>query len=137
MGILGGIDIMVADILGKRMVAVMIDHMINCMIILIPIFIPCFLIGDPALVFDHFGLILGIEAFLISTKDLIFKNASIGKKALNLKVVTNNNEVPKKSQLIIRNITLLIWPIDFLVLLITKRRIGEIITKTKVIEVNN
>lgn len=116
----------------KRLIAFFIDYII----ILLSIFLP-FMIFNPELVFDYFLLILGIIMILVTIKDLIFKNASIGKRLLHLKVVTEKNEIPKLYQLIIRNITLFIWPIDIIVFAITKKRIGEIVTETKVINIDN
>lgn len=116
----------------KRLIAFFIDYII----ILLSIFMPLMAFNFE-LVFDYLLLIVVIVLILVSIKDLIFRNASIGKRLLHLKIVTEKNEIPKLYQLIIRNITLFIWPIDIIVLAITKKRIGEIITKTKVINFEN
>ena len=61
---------------------------------------------------------------------------SIGKRLLKLKIIENNsgNEA-KFSKRLLRNITWLLGPIEIIVLLITKNRIGDKITDTTVVEV--
>ncbi|WP_281988964.1 RDD family protein [Aquimarina aggregata] len=73
--------------------------------------------------------------FLI--RDLFFRNGSIGKKILNLKIVSdingfNTNKVNK----ILRNITMIIWPIELIILLISNKRLSDYILKINVIEDN-
>ena len=73
--------------------------------------------------------------FLIS-KDVYFENGSIGKKLLAIRLINSNNEnnsVPFYSK-IGRNLFLILYPIEFIVLLLNKgRRIGDLLFKTRVL----
>jgi uncharacterized RDD family membrane protein YckC len=82
-----------------------------------------------------FYLILIAIAFLILNKD-IFKGQSVGKRIHGFKVVDYlTNESPSDFKLMIRNITLAIWPIDVVFALINpNRRLGDFIAGTKVIK---
>jgi len=70
----------------------------------------------------------------ILTKDLIFRNKSIGKKILGLEVKNNDNTTSSILKIILRNITYVFWPIEGLIVLISNKRIGDIVFKTKVVE---
>jgi len=74
-----------------------------------------------------------VALFLI--RDLFFKNGSMGKKILKLKIVSdidgfNTNKVNK----ILRNTTMIIWPIELIILLISTKRLSDYILKINVIE---
>ena len=85
-------------------------------------------------IFENFYAYLLFGLFLFLLKDLVFRNASIGKRALNLEILKSDNTVPSISTLILRNIFVLLWPIDAILILANKRKIGDIIFKTKVVE---
>lgn len=73
------------------------------------------------------------SAFLC--KDL--KNGqSMGRKSTSIRVVGINEENASYLSLILRNIFIFIWPIEILILLLNpqKRRIGDLVFKTKVIQ---
>ena len=73
--------------------------------------------------------------FFLVIKDIIGKK-SIGKKILKLKIVDkdtgNESSIGKR---LLRNLTWFLGPIDIIVYLITKERFGDIIFKTKVVEI--
>lgn len=116
----------------KRIIAFLIDYII----LLFPIYTLLFsmeIIFNCDIIFCHFYLIISIIMFLLSLKDLIFKNASIGKKIMGLRIVDNkNNSIPNMYKIIIRNLTLILWPIDIIGFLFSNKRIGELMTNTKV-----
>ena len=85
-------------------------------------------------IFENFYAYLLFGLFLFLLKDLVFRNASIGKRALNLEILKSDNTVPSVSTLILRNIFVFLWPIDAILILANKRKIGDIIFKTKVVE---
>lgn len=85
-------------------------------------------------IFYYININLVIFTFLFLLKDLVFRNASIGKRALNLEILKSDNTVPSVSTLILRNIFVFLWPIDAILILANKRKIGDIIFKTKVVE---
>jgi len=68
-------------------------------------------------------------------KDLIFKNASIGKRIAGLKIVTKDNFTPKFYIIILRNIfDPILFVADFLSIFIANIKLGDIVFKTKVID---
>lgn len=75
-----------------------------------------------------------IVVFCILFKDLMFRNQSIGKKLFKLKVNTINGTTPNWGILILRNLTVIIWPIEIILILIYNRRITDFILKTQVVE---
>lgn len=62
---------------------------------------------------------------LVICKDLVFRNASIGKKILKLKVVTDEGNKPSVKSMLIRNILFLIWPINGIVILSRGKKIED------------
>lgn len=86
--------------------------------------------------FSSYGVFLAgiwfVLAFLL--KDVIFGNASIGKKLLGLHVESQNSEQVKRNNLILRNVTLLFFaPIECLIALFNSGiRLGDIIAQTRV-----
>ncbi len=71
---------------------------------------------------------------IVISKDLYFKNGSLGKKIFKLEIVTLRNERPTNLVKILRNLTIIIWPIECVLILIGKERIGDRLCKTKVVE---
>jgi uncharacterized RDD family membrane protein YckC len=69
-------------------------------------------------------------------KDL-FGGRSMGKRFFGLAVRDANdlNNTPTKSRLVIKNITLIVWPLEFIYYLINNKRIGDLIAKTQVIRI--
>ncbi len=120
-----------ADI-GKRLAAFFIDYLIY-----IVIFVPPFILFVP---FDSFKEIFPIFMLIllisISLKD-IFGGRSVGKRVFGLYVRKYDNfeKNPKIHKLIIRNLFLLIWPIEFIIIVIDKnsRRLGDKIANTQVV----
>ena len=66
----------------------------------------------------------------------IFNGASIGKRIVKIRVVDENSKKPQIYKLLLRNITLVIWPLEAYFLLSEKIRFGDKITKTHVIEIS-
>lgn len=75
-----------------------------------------------------------VVSFLIIIKDLMFKNASLGKRIMRIEIKKVTNATPKFYELVFRNIFLFIWPIEVLLILFQNKRIGDIVFKTKVVE---
>lgn len=69
-------------------------------------------------------------------KDLIFKNKSLGKKIMKIEVKKKNGQLPTSMELVLRNIFYIIWPIEFVILIICNQRIGDIILNTSVCNIN-
>lgn len=75
-----------------------------------------------------------IVMIILVIKDLIFRNASIAKKIMKLEVRKEDGSIPSMLTLILRNLTFIIWPIEILLILLKKDRIGDKIFHTKVVE---
>ena len=69
---------------------------------------------------------------MLLLKDAI-RGRSIGKKLCKLKILYANGETANKVQLILRNITLLIWPIELILFIVIKNRLGDILSRTVVV----
>lgn len=76
-----------------------------------------------------------VITFMIINKDF-YNGRSIGKRVFGYQVVDiKTNSVASEIQCMARNLTLLIWPLEILIVLINpSRRLGDIIAGTKVIE---
>ncbi len=123
----------------ERLLAILIDHIVGSLIfgiIFFSINLDSFINPTEANLmkpFETFNTILGFGMIYYLLKD-IFRGRSIGKKLFGLRVTDkdNKNIVPGALRLIIRNITILFWPIELLVLVLMRRRLGDIIAKTDV-----
>ena len=117
----------------KRIAAFVIDHIIYSLIL-----VPPFVIFVP---FDYFysafPIFMVIALIAYAFKD-IFNGRSIGKRIFMLHVRNYNDceKTPRLYNLIIRNLLIFFWPVEFLVLLSDKdkRRLGDKLAKTQVVE---
>jgi len=120
---------------GRRIAAYLIDHIILSFVLV------GFIIS--AVMSSNFTLIILsiIGAIIIYTGKDLFGGRSLGKRVLNMAVrnVDNIDEAPEKWRLFLRNITLIIWPIEVIVLLgrDDNRRLGDMIAGTTVIRIVN
>lgn len=74
-------------------------------------------------------IILSFVAFVF--RDVIFKGRSIGKRIFGLYVIDKNtNEQASVKKRIVRNLFFQIYFVDGIILICTKRSIGEIVTNT-------
>ncbi len=82
---------------------------------------------------DDFSFSLAIILFL--SKDLIFRNGSIGKKMLKINLISDNKRAKFVNSFykILRNVTNFIWPIELIILLIFKKRLTDMIFKFDVV----
>ncbi len=76
-----------------------------------------------------------VMLFLILNKD-IASGKSAGKRTFGFKVIDYKTEQgASQMQCMLRNITMIIWPLEVLMILITpQRRIGDLVANTRVIE---
>ncbi len=125
----------------KRILAFIIDWYIVFFVS-----IPMFFIGGnltsefflrPTLTaFSPYGFLLGLAAFAVLPliKDLVFKNASIGKKICGLKIVgEKDGAAPKFLSLIIRNLAFYLTFPNAIVFAVTKKSLGDYIGGTRVV----
>ena len=125
----------------KRLVAGIIDFLITCVIQ--AIFMGLFLIkpllnnADNIYIFNIMARQLTITYFSMMYMVIrdILGNKSIGKRIFKLKIVNKNNgEEAGFVKRFLRNITWLLGPIDIIVFLISKERLGDKIVGTNVVE---
>jgi len=119
----------------KRIIAMMIDYIIILVICHIPLIIYIELADFN--IFEAIDSMISLVMILVIFKDLIFRNASIGKKIMKLEIRKQDNKIPPIYAIILRNITVSIWPLECILILMNKNRIGDMIFNTKVIEVNH
>lgn len=113
----------------KRIIAMVIDYYLIVYICYIPLFL--FLGFDRIAYAIYFIMIEAI--FLIMIKDLIFGNASVGKKMIGIQVLKEDGSKPRVLELLFRNIFIVIWPIEVILVLCNNKRIGDILFKTEVV----
>ncbi len=128
-------------ITNKRILAFIIDTAVFMIIFMtvniIPIYDDYFSDADVMLDAKYYiiyGISLLLIAILYISKDCV-KGQSLGKRLMKIKAVSISGERTHVWQLLVRNITVFIWPAEFILLLCNKRRIGDVIAKTKVVEI--
>lgn len=115
----------------KRCISVYIDIMIcSGIAMLIVLIISGF---DLINFFYYFYEYILVAMFLFLIKDIIFKNASIGKKIMNLKILKEDDTLPTIKTVILRNTFMILWPIDAILILANKEKLGDMFFKTKVV----
>lgn len=114
----------------KRIYAMLIDFLLSSLLVqLVSFTFDFFEIVIPY--YSYVIIIIGV--FLLIFKDVLYGNASIGKKILKIEVRMNDGQVPSLMKLIMRNLTIFIWPIECILILHQNKRIGDIIFKTSVV----
>jgi len=127
---------------GNRIAAMFLDHLVMTFIIMF-LAMPVIFIGfDSSLEndtmalsskFDWKFILMILAVSLYFNKDII-QGKSIAKRALNQEVVNiNNNKVASPIKCLIRNLFIVIWPIEVIVVLANPtRRIGDFVAGTKI-----
>lgn len=113
----------------KRVLSFLIDYII--ILIIIDFIMSLWHLN----VLDYFYHQQFFVIILYLLKDLLFYNASIGKKICGIEILKEDNSIPSTLTLIIRNILLILWPLDFLIVLATDKKICDMIFKTKVVNI--
>ena len=122
--------------LKKRIIASIIDWGIICIVCgILSVILPSYQICDFEII--KVFITLWVYSLYVSFKDLLFRNASLGKIMVGLRIVKiNSNEKASVSSVIMRNVVLLvpiIWWIDFYKVLKRKTRLADIWFNTQVI----
>ncbi len=125
----------------RRIAAFILDHVIMTFLIVSIIFLilgPGYLDNtnsENTFLTILFGIIIGLGIYI--SKDC-YKGISIGKWILGIMVrdENNRNEVPTFGRLFLRNLFIVVWPIEFIVLALSddKKRIGDKVAKTIVLK---
>lgn len=120
----------------KRIIAFLVDFVPLCIVFNLVLNFIMTQIGISMLELVNSGiyyLVLFLLGSLWMFKD-VFNGASVGKRIVKIRVVGENNQKPTTYKLILRNLTLVIWPLEVYFLLNKKIRFGDKITNTKVVE---
>ena len=121
----------------RRIVAFYIDILVYGFVIImvaVPSLMLIFYLFVGGMIRNVFMDIFYIVFFVFfSFKDLLYKNASVGKKILHLKVVTDDSKIPCKKIIILRNILDFIWPVNFIILIISGKKMEDWLFKTNVV----
>ena len=127
------------NIMHKRLLASIIDFFL-CLMIGTLIFLVVIFIGDGIIIkwlsnnnVGDWAVYLPIFVLVIF-KDISGK--SLGKRATNIKIVCSNDNMrsPNIFKRVLRNITIIILPIEVLIIMLGKTRIGDRIAKTEILE---
>lgn len=126
----------------RRIAAILIDHFVFCFLMVMV----TFLIIGPSFVdeegfsnkFHTYGLYIFILGILIYFNKDMVNGISIGRWITGTAVreMQDYQLIPSRIKLFIRNVFIVIWPIELVVLALSdnKQRIGDKITKTEVIK---
>lgn len=122
------------SIKAKRLIASFIDFYIVCFIIEAIFYLYVFL-SDVKYPSYNMFLIAFIAAFiLLLLRDNIFRNASIGKKILKIKIVKTNDTKLRFIDKIKRNLLILLLPLETLLIITDNKRLGDLWAKTIIVE---
>lgn len=134
-----------AKTIAKRIVAFIIDWnliMLLCfaMFLISPNFDVKYLMVPSTEMFSAHGVILGLLglAVLPLIRDCIFRNASLGKLIMGLRVVDQTTgQPPRLGKLLLRNLTFYLCYIEFIVMLVNRGvSLGDMLSGTTVTEKN-
>lgn len=119
-----------------RLASMLLDHIIMCFTVVPPIIIGSFFFTDKesaAAWGPYIQLFLFFLLVLYFLKDS-FNGRSIAKRITKLQVINNTTgEVASVAKCFIRNIFIIIWPVEVVVSLFSpQRRIGDFVAGTKV-----
>lgn len=125
----------------RRIVAFLIDHSVMSFLIVSIAFSvlgPNFMDeNNPSKMITTMFSVMVLGFILYFAKDS-FKGISPGKWVMGIMVRDNNNqnEIPSFGRLYLRNLFLIIWPVEFIVLATSdqKKRLGDKVTKTIVVK---
>lgn len=125
----------------RRIAAFLIDHFVVTFLIVTIAFL---VIGPEYLDENNPDKMMTIMLYVITPGFMLyfakdsFKGNSIGKWIMEIKVRDENNphEIPSFGRLFVRNLFLIVWPIEFIVLATSnqKQRLGDNVAKTVVVK---
>lgn len=120
----------------QRIVAAYIDFMLIC---LISSLLTYFISFNEEQLSVFSAMVYFISFFLMYIfRDCVFKNASVGKKIMKLKVISDRTQEAMWKTALKRNALLfLLSPIEILLVIIYNERIGDKIAHTTVIQVSS
>lgn len=128
----------------RRIAAFLIDHFVMTFIMISVVFLvmgPNFIDENNLNLLTTTMVVIMLPGFLLYFAKDSVKGISLGKWIMGIMVrdANNQNLVPSFGRLLIRNLFIIIWPIEFIVLASSqeKKRLGDKIAKTIVVVVHN
>jgi len=124
----------------RRIAAFLIDHFVMTFLMVSIVFIalgPNFMDNDNMANMQSIMLWVMIPGFLLYFAKDSIQGISVGKWIMGIMIRNDaDNETPTFIKLFIRNLLIVIWPIEFIVLAASsdKKRLGDKIAKTKVLK---
>lgn len=120
----------------QRVLSMLLDHLIMCLVV-VPIGIIIFIFISR---FEEYlnktagVLLISIPMFIYFNKDF-FRGKSLGKRIVGFQIIDRKtNEPANEFQCFVRNLTIIFWPLEVLVGIISpERRIGDLLANTKVV----
>lgn len=119
----------------RRLVSALIDFYIIC-------FLASFSIGivtnwEFRVTVLSVGIYMLCVFLFVLTKDFAFKNASIGKKLLKLKIIKTDASKYTIIDAVKRTFSLVLLPIEIVMLIVKDQRLGDIWARTIVVSNNS
>ena len=118
---------------GKRIVAFIIDLFVVGSLSSIIITICAILITDANMMLTYAKFIMFATSLVLVMKDAW--HCSVGKRLLKLQIVDLKGQKADWRACVVRNLFLVLWAIEGIVLLATGRRLGDYVAKTNVVQV--
>lgn len=125
----------------RRIAAFIIDHFVMTFLMVSIVFIalgPNFMDGNNPSKMMTTMLFVMIPGFILYFAKDSLKGISAGKWIMGIMVRDENdqNEIPSFGRLFLRNLFIIIWPVEFIVLAINdrKKRLGDKVAKTVVVK---
>ena len=113
--------------LGKRILAFVIDYMSLMIFFMIMSFIPIDNLEYSFLIV--YGLFLHIGIIFFYIKDIFGR--SLGKIIMGIKIVCTDGKKPSILRLFLRNITISIWYVEVVFVLLGKEKLADRLAKTR------
>ena len=126
---------------GRRIAAFVIDHFVMTFLMVAMVFValgPDFMDNDNMGKMPTVMLAVMLPGFLLYFAKDSVKGISVGKWIMGIMVrdASNHDEVPSFGRLFLRNLFVIIWPVEFIVLASSpeRKRLGDKTAKTVVVE---
>ncbi len=85
-----------------------------------------------------FSLVMFALIGYLTLKDMLFRNASLGKRRQGIEVVDMEGKMPSKPQMLLKGFIFCnIWPVELVLFFLNKRLISERLTYTKTVRRQN
>lgn len=117
----------------KRMIAGLIDFYILCFLASIIVYV--FLTQEKKeITLSVISVNMVLYCFLLLFKDIIFRNASIGKRFLKIEIVKNDKSKFSFTDSLKRTLPLIfLLPLELLLVVIYNQRLGDIWSKSQIV----